>query len=270
MRSEVKIGIICAFVLVLGLVSWFVWSPSKPERAVAGGGGAAGPSGETGPRVPPPGRGLGMSPSPSYADSPAPVAPAATTGPGSLSDDPRPSGLRDQPSPATAPAYPPLSPGLPDMGHVAASGPAPLLPPGFGATTLPGTATEYAVKKGDSVWTIAKQFKVSRASLMAANNLTAESILHEKQVLKIPASGTGMAPTTRGSTHPGGTATTHAAPGTRPAGATYTVKAGDSLRKIAKNVYSDESKWKQIYTANKAAIGSDANDITAGMVLKIP
>jgi nucleoid-associated protein YgaU len=189
-----------------------------------------------------------------------------------LSDDPRPANLRDPMAPAaTAPAYSPLGPGLPSMDHVATSGPAPLVPLGFGSTTLPGLTSEYTVKKGDNVWTIAKQFKVSRASLMAANNLTAESILHEKQVLKIPASGTGIAPATRSATtHPAGVAATHPA-ATHPAtGTSYTVKAGDNLRKIAKSVYGDEAKWKQIYTANKASIGSDANDITAGMVLKIP
>jgi nucleoid-associated protein YgaU len=37
-------------------------------------------------------------------------------------------------------------------------------------------------------------------------------------------------------------------------GSTYTVKAGDSLSKIAKQVYGDASKWKVIHEANKAKI----------------
>lgn len=38
------------------------------------------------------------------------------------------------------------------------------------------------------------------------------------------------------------------------AGGTYTVKSGDSLSKIAKQVYGDASKWKVIHEANKAKI----------------
>ena len=38
------------------------------------------------------------------------------------------------------------------------------------------------------------------------------------------------------------------------AGGTYTVKSGDSLSKIAKQVYGDASKWKVIHEANKAKV----------------
>ena len=38
------------------------------------------------------------------------------------------------------------------------------------------------------------------------------------------------------------------------AGRTYTVKAGDTLSKIAKEVYGDASQWKKIAEANKAKI----------------
>ena len=38
------------------------------------------------------------------------------------------------------------------------------------------------------------------------------------------------------------------------AGGSYTVKAGDSLSKIAKQAYGDASKWKVIHEANKAKI----------------
>ncbi len=37
-------------------------------------------------------------------------------------------------------------------------------------------------------------------------------------------------------------------------GATYTVKSGDSLSKIAKHFYGDASKWKRIYEANREKI----------------
>jgi nucleoid-associated protein YgaU len=53
---------------------------------------------------------------------------------------------------------------------------------------------------------------------------------------------TTTAPATRPATHP---ATTHPAAtsaATQPA--TYKVKAGDTLRKIAKSLYGDEAQWK--------------------------
>ena len=50
---------------------------------------------------------------------------------------------------------------------------------------------------------------------------------------------------------------------------TYTVKAGDTLWVIAKKVYGDGSKWKQIYEKNKSVIGKDPNLIRPGMVLTI-
>lgn len=50
---------------------------------------------------------------------------------------------------------------------------------------------------------------------------------------------------------------------------TYTVKAGDTLGKIAarSDVYSDASKWKKIATANKIR---DPKKLRVGQVLKIP
>ena len=49
----------------------------------------------------------------------------------------------------------------------------------------------------------------------------------------------------------------------------YTVKAGDNLKKIAKQVYGDSSQWESIYEANKAAI-KNPKLIYAGQVLTIP
>lgn len=52
-------------------------------------------------------------------------------------------------------------------------------------------------------------------------------------------------------------------------GRTYTVKSGDSLSKIAKEVYGDASEWKKIHEANKAMI-PNADLIQPGQELKIP
>jgi len=50
---------------------------------------------------------------------------------------------------------------------------------------------------------------------------------------------------------------------------TYTVVSGDSLWKIAKRIYGDGSKWKDIFNANKDKI-TNSNFIKVGMVLNIP
>ena len=63
------------------------------------------------------------------------------------------------------------------------------------------------------------------------------------------------------------------APSTTPGGpspATYVVMPGDSLSKIAKKVYGNESLWSKIFEANKATIGPNPNLIKAGQTLVIP
>jgi nucleoid-associated protein YgaU len=59
-----------------------------------------------------------------------------------------------------------------------------------------------------------------------------------------------------------------AAPATG-AGRTYTVKAGDTLSKIAKALTGDLNNWKAIHEANKDTI-KDPNVIRPGQVLRIP
>ena len=50
---------------------------------------------------------------------------------------------------------------------------------------------------------------------------------------------------------------------------TYTVKSGDSLSKIAKAMYGDESQWKKIHQANSDKI-KDPDKIQPGWTLNIP
>jgi nucleoid-associated protein YgaU len=52
-------------------------------------------------------------------------------------------------------------------------------------------------------------------------------------------------------------------------GRTYTVRGGDSLSKIAKEVYGDASQWKKIHEANKDAI-PNPDLIHPGQELQIP
>ena len=56
----------------------------------------------------------------------------------------------------------------------------------------------------------------------------------------------------------------------QPAGArTYTVVKGDSLSKIAKQLYGDAKKWHHIHEANKDTI-KNPDLIYPGQVLTIP
>jgi len=64
-----------------------------------------------------------------------------------------------------------------------------------------------------------------------------------------------------------GTAIT--ASGTSGDSSAYTVEAGDSLWKIAKNVYGNGWQWRKIYNANADRI-SDPENIYAGQVIVIP
>jgi nucleoid-associated protein YgaU len=50
---------------------------------------------------------------------------------------------------------------------------------------------------------------------------------------------------------------------------TYTVVAGDSLSKIAKKIYGDAKRWKEIFEANKDKI-KNPDLIHPGQVLRIP
>jgi nucleoid-associated protein YgaU len=58
-------------------------------------------------------------------------------------------------------------------------------------------------------------------------------------------------------------------PPAAPAMKTYTVQAGDSLSKIAKQFYGNAGTYMKIFDANKDIL-SDPNKIQIGQVLKIP
>lgn len=53
------------------------------------------------------------------------------------------------------------------------------------------------------------------------------------------------------------------------AGRTYTVKSGDSLSKIAKELYGDAKRWNEIYEANRDRV-QNPDLIQPGWTLRIP
>ena len=55
-----------------------------------------------------------------------------------------------------------------------------------------------------------------------------------------------------------------------PKGRPYTVKPGDTLSGIALQFYGNAGRWKKIYDANIAVIGSNPNLILVGQKLIIP
>ena len=51
---------------------------------------------------------------------------------------------------------------------------------------------------------------------------------------------------------------------------TYTVKAGDTLSDIAQSEMGDANRWRELYAANKDAVGDDPHIIHPGLKLEIP
>ena len=127
-------------------------------------------------------------------------------------------------------------------------------------------ATTYAVKSGDSLWTIAKKNNLAVADLAAANNLKSTSALHEGQKLIIPAKkASPVASTSSASTAAAGVKPTEAAAPKGPADSVkHVVKSGESLSTIAKQY---GVKQGDIAVANNI---TDPQKIRAGMQLVIP
>lgn len=129
-------------------------------------------------------------------------------------------------------------------------------------------ATTYAVKSGDSLWTIAKKNGLTTAELAGANNLKSGAVLHQGQKLlipgKTPAKTASATATASSSAAPASEAKTLTAPKQSAESISYTVKSGESLSIIAKNF---GVKQGDLAVANNI---TDPQKIRAGMVLVIP
>ena len=92
---------------------------------------------------------------------------------------------------------------------------------------------EYTVKKGDNLYSIARNYGLTQSELMDYNNLTS-NLLSIGQILKIPVSKDSTSQKT-----------------------TYTVQKGDSLYSIAQkyNTTVDSIKRKNNLTSNLLSIG---------------
>jgi LysM repeat protein len=120
-------------------------------------------------------------------------------------------------------------------------------------------ASTYAVKSGDSLWTIAKKNGLAVADLAAANNLKASASLREGQKLVIPAKRAAAAAAASKASAP------EAPPAKAPADAVkHTVKSGETLGTIARKY---GVKQGDVAVANNI---TDPQKVRAGMELVIP
>jgi LysM repeat protein len=119
------------------------------------------------------------------------------------------------------------------------------------ATTAASAAT-YTVKAGDSLSVIAARNRVTLAALLAANKMTAASLITPGMTLALPAGAVApSSSSSNGSSNVG-------------AGGSYTVKAGDSLGRIAAR---NGVTLGALLTANNMTATSL---ITPGMTLALP
>ncbi|MBC1707293.1 1,4-beta-N-acetylmuramoylhydrolase [Listeria welshimeri] len=135
-------------------------------------------------------------------------------------------------------------------------------------TSKPSTSTNaktYTVKKGDSLWRIATNNKITIANLKSWNNLKSDFI-YPGQTLKVSASSTSS--NTNTSKPSTGSSTNTSKPNTN--AKTYTVKKGDSLWKIAnqnKTTVTNLKSWNNLKSDNiyigqklKVSAGSITNN----------
>ncbi|MCX6954977.1 MAG: LysM peptidoglycan-binding domain-containing protein [Verrucomicrobia bacterium] len=128
--------------------------------------------------------------------------------------------------------------------------------------------TTYAVKSGDSLWSIANRNKLTPSELATANNLKSNAVLQPGQKLIIPGKTSHAAPTSA-ATAPATAATTSnvKAADTVPAkagGLRHTVKSGETLGTIAQKY---GVKQRDLAIANNI---TDPLKLAAGKELVIP
>jgi nucleoid-associated protein YgaU len=134
-------------------------------------------------------------------------------------------------------------------------------------TSTPAIAT-YVVQKGDSLARIARAKLGSEqrwTEIQALNGGVDPKSLRVGMKLKLPsdAKHETSAPKARSS------APMQKSPvkASKPSGATYVVKGGDSLTKIAQRMLGDGNRWKEIVAMNP---GVDPKRLAVGTSLKLP
>jgi nucleoid-associated protein YgaU len=141
---------------------------------------------------------------------------------------------------------------------------------------IPPEFTDYTVKDGDTFTSIARHYYGSDAlasAIIAANPLMSPDHLKPGRVIKIPKDPNNVQgiPVKQATPAPQTPLTPPTPPApAAPAGArTYVVQPGDSLSKIAKEVYGDLRLSALIFEANRDQLSSE-DAIKPGQTLKIP
>lgn len=140
-----------------------------------------------------------------------------------------------------------------------------VIPAAQPADVAPQAQTSYVVKSGNSLWSIAARLYGNGALWQTIYNANREvvgsnpNLIYPDQRFAIPA-----APTTPT------TPTTPSSGSAAKPGAAYTIVSGDTLTGIAFAAYGNANRWQDIYTANRAAVGSNPDLIFPGTVLSIP
>jgi LysM repeat protein len=185
-----------------------------------------------------------------------------TSGPEMASNESTPGQAAESMAPG-APGEPATMPN--PLGPAPAGGLTPATPPPASEAAAPAPATRtHVVKKGDSLWKIAKAEGISVGELSRANNLTKTSALKIGQKLTIPAAKTQTPTVAAASVAPVATdAAAVAAPASDVIGADYTVKSGDSLWKLARQQHVTVAALKQ---ANNLT----SDSLKVGQKLRIP
>jgi nucleoid-associated protein YgaU len=292
MRTDVKVGLICAFAIVLCVVIYFVARGNRPATSSASTlarndaphvitppAVTIAPNSTSDPLLP--GR-TGVAATPGSAFGGPLIAPP---GAGSPTTPTTPGMGAATPTLATTLMPTTSTPGTPTLAGPVNSGGGSLIPgaptpastqptlvistpPGTGGlATTSGGATTYKIQRGDMLGPIAKKFGVTVKAIEEANPGIDSSRLKIDAVIKIPAA------TAVASTRPAGPATrpttvTPVATTIKP-GTTYEIKKGDTLTKIAKAAYGATGSWKKIFQANQAAL-SDPDVVPVGKQIVIP
>lgn len=207
----------------------------------------------------------------SRAKSSAPALADNESTPGQQPDGTTPGAAGNQANSMPNPQGPGAGNSLTPANSMAGNEAAAPAPAAASATPAASTHT-YVVKKGDSLWKIAKAETVTVGELSRANNLTKTSTLKVGQKLTVPVSAkaekasiatASVVPTTTDASGAASTATASATPATDAGGTMYTVKSGDSLWKIARQQSVSVAALKQ---ANSLS----GDSLKVGQKLHIP
>jgi peptidoglycan DL-endopeptidase CwlS len=164
---------------------------------------------------------------------------------------------------ANLPAVPPDSATAQNLTPPVPTSPAVTATP---ATTTVASAKTYTVKKGDSLWKIAKTEGVSIGDLARANSLSKTTALKVGQKLQVPSKAAPVVAQASVAPTPAGETAAPAAGGAMPMeGNVYIVKTGDSLWKIARsqNVSVTAIKQANNLTSDSLKIGQKLHLPTA-------